>query len=42
MSCGKRQIGRGEGHEEWAEVGGLLATQGHGDLLAWATAKGHV
>ena len=34
MPCGERQIKRGVGSEEWTEVGGLLATQGHGDIQA--------
>lgn len=28
--------------EEWAEVGGLLVTQGRGDVWAWAAAEAHV
>lgn len=40
--CGKRQSQRSEDGEEAADVGGLLATRGHGDIYAWATAMGHV
>lgn len=39
MSWGVRKICRGEGDEEWAEVGGLLATRGHGDVRDWVAAK---
>lgn len=33
MHSGKTQKGRNEGGEEWADVGGMLATWGHGDVL---------
>lgn len=33
---------RREGHEEWAEVSGLLVTQVRGAVQAWAATKGHI
>lgn len=41
-SCGESHICRGKGSEEWADMGRLLATWGHGEVLAWAAAKGNV
>lgn len=32
---------RREGCEEWAEVSGLLVTQVHGAIQAWAATKAH-
>lgn len=40
MSCGEMQILRGDGGEKWADVGDLFAVRGHGDVQAWAAAKG--
>lgn len=34
MCCGEWQKGREEAVEEWADVGGLLATGSHGDVQA--------
>ena len=42
MSCGERQICRSQDDEEQIEVGGLFATWDHGNIWAWAAAKGHV
>lgn len=42
MSGGEKQIQKGENGKKCAEVGDLLAAQGHGDIQAWADAKGHV
>lgn len=41
MCCGIRQLWRNEGHEEWADVGGVLATQDQGNIWAWAATYGH-
>lgn len=38
----ERQIWGGKGSEEQDDVSGLPATWGHGDILAWAVAEGHV
>lgn len=38
ISCGQRYIGRDGSSEEWPEVGGFIATQGHGDVWFWAAA----
>lgn len=41
ISCGQ-VFWKGERGEDWAEVGGLIATQGHSDVWAWADAGAHV
>lgn len=41
MYCGERQVWRGKGSEEKADVGSLLAIQGLGATQSWAAAKGH-
>lgn len=34
LPCGEKQMKRGVGSEEWAEVSGLLVTQSRSDIQA--------
>lgn len=42
MYCRERQIWKSEDSEAWANVEGLLASQGHGDVQSWDAADAHV
>lgn len=42
MSYGHRHVWKGERGDEQAEVGSLIATQNHGDVWGWATARDDV